>query len=80
MTANISLSPDPPVHDQQVLICANGATYPLKITITLSDGRVATIQIVKGCEYWTVPKNAAGLWINFHDESGQAPDESRQVV
>lgn len=78
--ADIALTPDPPVHDQSCLVCVNDATYPLKITITLSDGRAVTFRIDKGCITWEVPKNAAGLTVNVHDESGQATDQSRTVA
>ncbi len=80
MTPNISLTPDPPVHGQSILICLNGCTMPGKVTITLSDGRTTTITVVKDCVWWEAPKNSAGLTVNFHDEGVQANDESRVVA
>ncbi len=77
---NISLTPDPPVHDQSVLICLNGCNMPTKVTITLSNGDTATLRVDKSCVYWFVPANAKGLTVNFHDEGGQAADVSRVVA
>lgn len=78
--SQITLNPDPPVNDQQVLICLEDATMPAKITITIAGQTPVTVTLTKYCEYWHVPKGTQGSWVNFHDDSDQAQDESRQIA
>ena len=76
----ISLTPDPPVSGQQLLICVNGATMPLDVVVTIAGKPPETIHITKYCEYWSVPPGTKGSMVNVHDNSGQANDESRQIA
>lgn len=77
---NISLDPDPPVNGEPVLICLNGAHMPSKVSITVAGQAPVVIDVDKFCVYWTPPATANGSWINFHDENGECPDESRLCV
>ena len=47
----ISLTPDPPVSGESVLICVNGATMPLDVVVTVAGKPPVTIHITKFCEY-----------------------------
>lgn len=77
---NISLTPDPPVSGESVLICVNGAVMPLDVIVTIAGKPPVTVHITKFCEYWTVPPGTKGTMVNFHDNSGQANDESRMIA
>jgi hypothetical protein len=76
----IVLQPDPPVHGQSCLICVDEATMPLTLDITPAGGGTIKLKITKYCEYFTIPDGWKGVMVNFHDESGQAPDVSRLVA
>lgn len=52
---------------------------PLTLDITPAGGTTIKLKITKYCEYFTIPDDWKGVMVNFHDESGQAPDESRLV-
>jgi len=77
MAPHLTITPDPPVHGQSLLICTQANT-PQTVTITVSGSAPVQVVLKEACNSWYVPDDSAGKAVNFH--APPCPDISRTIA